>query len=208
MLFLLRTSSCHFSSLYCLTLLITNQTLFRVPEISLKSKDKKETKQELEKRKNTLLDNDLGKQKEIQKANFYILNTQEKLHWIRVRELLTGFTIYNGFTMACILQLLFPAIATNFMFVTICKSFCQLSVQAFLDPLHQAKALTFPTLQLHWVNHQKTGHLHILHLQQVLVLLFSILSNKCRLKACKFILLYFPPNCEVFITKSQPKLHS
>ena len=73
-------SSCHFSSLYCLTLLITNQTLLRVPEISLKSKDKKETKQELEKRKNTLLDNDLGKQKEIQKANFYILNTQEILH--------------------------------------------------------------------------------------------------------------------------------
>ena len=54
--------------------------MFRVPEISLKSKDKKGTKQELEKRKNTLLDNDLGKQKEIQKANFYILNTQEKLH--------------------------------------------------------------------------------------------------------------------------------
>ena len=54
--------------------------MFRVPEISLKSKDKKETKQELEKRKNTLLDNDLGKQKEIQKVNFYILNTQEKLH--------------------------------------------------------------------------------------------------------------------------------
>ena len=100
MLFLLRTSSCHFTSLYSLTLLITNQTLFRVQE----------TKQELEKRKNTLLDNDLGKQKEIQKANFYILNTQEKLHWIRVRELLTGFTIYNGFTMACILQLLFTAI--------------------------------------------------------------------------------------------------
>ena len=45
-----------------------------------KTKDKKGTKQELEKRKNTLLDNDLGKQKEIQKANFYILNTQEKLH--------------------------------------------------------------------------------------------------------------------------------
>ena len=45
-------------------------------------------------------------------------------------------------------------------------------------------------------------------LQQVLVWLFSILSNKRRLKACKFILLYFPPNCEVFITKSQPKLHS
>ena len=80
MLFLLRTSSCHFTSLYSLTLLITNQTSFRVPEISLKSKDKKETKQELEKRKNTLLDNDLGKQKEIQKANFYILNTQEILH--------------------------------------------------------------------------------------------------------------------------------
>ena len=80
MLFLLRTSSCHFTSQYSLTLLITNQTSFRVPEISLKSKDKKETKQELEKRKNTLLDNDLGKQKEIQKANFYILNTQEILH--------------------------------------------------------------------------------------------------------------------------------
>ena len=63
-----------------MTLLITNQTFFRVPEISLKSKDKKETKQELEKRKNTLLDNDLGKQKEIHKANFYILNTQEILH--------------------------------------------------------------------------------------------------------------------------------
>lgn len=63
-----------------MTLLITNQTFFRVPEISLKSKDKKETKQELEKRKNTLSDNDLGKQKEIQKANFYILNTQEILH--------------------------------------------------------------------------------------------------------------------------------
>ena len=46
----------------------------------MKSKDKKETKQELEKRKNTLLDNDLGKQKEIHKANFYILNTQEILH--------------------------------------------------------------------------------------------------------------------------------
>ena len=46
----------------------------------MKSKDKKETKQELEKRKNTLSDNDLGKQKEIQKANFYILNTQEILH--------------------------------------------------------------------------------------------------------------------------------
>ena len=82
------------------------------------------------------------------------------------------------------------------------------SVQAFLRPLHQAKASTFPTLQLHWVHHQKTGDLHILRLQQVLVLLFSILSNKRRLKACKFILLYFPPNCEVFITKSQPKLHS
>ena len=80
MLFLLRTSSCHFTSLYSLTLLITNQTSFRDPEISLKSKDEKETKQELEKRKNTLLDNDLGKQKEIQKANFYILNTQEILH--------------------------------------------------------------------------------------------------------------------------------
>ena len=63
-----------------MTLLITNQTFFRVPEISLKSKDKKETKQELEKRKNTLSDNDLGKQKEIQKANFYIFNTQEILH--------------------------------------------------------------------------------------------------------------------------------
>ena len=63
-----------------MTLLITNQTFFRVPEISLKSKDKKETKQELEKRKNTLSENDLGKQKEIQKANFYTLNTQEILH--------------------------------------------------------------------------------------------------------------------------------
>ena len=80
MLFLLRTSSGHFASLYSMTLLITNQTFFRVPEISLKSKDKKETKQELEKRKNTLSDNDLGKQKEIQKANFYIFNTQEILH--------------------------------------------------------------------------------------------------------------------------------
>ena len=144
MLFLLRTSSCHFTSLYSLTLLITNQTSFRVPEISLKSKDKKETKQELEKRKNTLLDNDLGKQKEIQKANFYILNTQEILHWIRVRELLTGFTIYNGFTMACILQLLFTAIATNFKSVTIRIRFLSTISSSLFSSITPSKSLDIP----------------------------------------------------------------
>ena len=84
-------------------------------------------------------------------------------------------------TIACIPQPLSTTIATNFMFVTICISFLWTISSSFVNPLHQAKAWTpptFPSRQVHWVHHHKPGHLHIFHLQQVLVLLFSILSSK------------------------------
>ena len=116
-----------------------------------------------------------------------------------MRELLTGFTIYNGFTMACILQLLFPAIATNFKSVTIRIRF--LSTISLFSSITPSKSLDIPQ---HYPRYKfieftiTSQDIFIFFIYNKFWFYFSILLKKGSLKASKVILIYFSPNCKVF----------
>ena len=137
-----------------------------------------------------------------------------------MRELLTGFTIYHGFTMACLLQLLFTAIATNFMFVTIRIIFCQLSVQAFFHPLHQVKAWTFPNITHATSLLSSTSQARTSSYFSFTASFGFVIFNTIKQRPFKSFQIYFDlfftklqsvhdsPEFLLVITKSQPKLNS
>ena len=113
-------------------------------------------------------------------------------------------------TMACIPQLLSTTIATNFMFVTICISFLWTISSSFFYPLHQAKAWTLPNIPLTTSSLSSSSQARTSPYFSFTASFGFVIFNtikQSRLQASKFIFLHFPPNCKVFITKSQPKLH-
>ena len=127
-----------------------------------------------------------------------------------MRELLTGFTIYNGFTMACILQLLFTAIATNFKSLTIRIRFLSTISSSFFSSITPSKSLDIPQ---HYPRYKfieftiTSQDIFIFFIYSKFWFSYFNTIKQSRLKASKFIFLHFSPNCKVFITKSQPKLH-
>ena len=118
-----------------------------------------------------------------------------------MRELLTGFTIYNGFTMACILQLLFTAIATNFKSVTICIRILSTISSSLFSSITPSKSLDIPQ---HYPRYKfieftiTSQDIFIFFIYNKFWFYFSILLKKGSLKASKVILIYFSPNCKVF----------
>ena len=118
-----------------------------------------------------------------------------------MRELLTGFTIYNGFTMACILQLPFTAIATNFKSVTICIRFLSTISSSLFSSITPSKSLDIPQ---HYPRYKfieftiTSQDIFIFFIYNKFWFYFSILLKKGSLKASKVILIYFSPNCKVF----------
>ena len=118
-----------------------------------------------------------------------------------MRELLTGFTIYNGFTMACILQLLFTAIATNFKSVTICIRILSTISSSLFSSITPSKSLDIPQ---HYPRYKfieftiTSQDIFIFFIYNKFWFYFSILLKKGSLKASKVILIYFSPNYKVF----------
>ena len=119
-----------------------------------------------------------------------------------MRELLTGFTIYNGFTMACILQLLFTAIATNFKSVTIRIRFLSTISSSLFSSITPSKSLDIPQ---HYPRYKFIEF--TITSQDIFIFFiyskfwfcyFQYYLKKGSIKASKVILIYFSPNCKVF----------